>query len=74
MSRLLDQAIDQARGLPEDAQDDLARFILAISSDLAEPPLGVEEAEAITEAEAEIARGEGVAPGVVDAFWRSHGV
>ena len=57
MSRLLDQAIDQARGLPEDAQDDLARFILAIASDLSEPPLSVEEAEAIAEAEAEIARG-----------------
>jgi hypothetical protein len=37
-------------------------------------PLTAEEAEAIAEAEAEIARGERVPLEVIAEFWRTHGL
>jgi hypothetical protein len=37
-------------------------------------PLTEDEAAAIAEAEAEIARGESVPPETIQAFWRTHGL
>ena len=73
MTKLVEQAVAAIRKLPPDTQDDLARLMLALAE--APPtPLTPEEAAAIAEAEAEIARGERVPQETIQAFWRSHGL
>jgi hypothetical protein len=73
MTKLVEQAIAAISKLPPEAQDDLARFMLALAE--GKPaPLTVDEAAAIAEAEAEISRGERVAPETIQAFWRSRGL
>jgi hypothetical protein len=47
--------------------------MLALAED-APMPLTDDEAAAIAEAEAEIARGERVPPETIQAFWRTHGL
>jgi len=59
--------------LPAETQDDLARLMLALAEG-APTPLTADEAAAISEAEAEIARGERVPPETIQAFWRAHGL
>ena len=73
MTRLVDQAIEAIRKLPQGTQDELARFVLTVAGDVP-VPLTPDEAAAIAEAEAQIARGEGVTADRMDAFWRKHGV
>ena len=73
MTKLVEQAIAAISKLPPETQDDLARYILALAAG-APVPLSADEAAAIAEAEAEIARGQRVAPETVQAFWRSHGL
>ena len=73
MTKLVEQAIAAIRKLPPDTQDDLARFMLALAAN-SPTPLTEEEAAAVAEAEAEIARGERVAPEAIQAFWHSHGL
>lgn len=70
MTKLLEQAINAVRRLPE-TQDDLGRFLLELASDA---PLHPDEIAALDEAEAEVARGERASPERVRAFWRSHGL
>ena len=70
---LLDRAFEAVRGLPQAPQDELARFLLELAA-TSPRSLSAEEAEAIAKAEAEIARGERVPAGTLDAFWRSNGV
>ncbi len=69
----LEQAVAAISKLPPETQDDLARLMLSLA---AEPPtpLTPDEATAIAEAEAEIARGERVPPETIQAFWRNHGL
>jgi hypothetical protein len=69
----LEQAFAAIRKLPPETQDDLARFMLALAGGTPDP-LTPDEAAAIAEAEAEISRGERVAPEAIQAFWRSHGL
>jgi hypothetical protein len=71
MTKLLDEAVNAVRRLPADAQDDIGRFLLELAS---ETPLDPDEIAAIDEAEAEIARGEGLTGEELKAFWRSLGV
>lgn len=71
MSKLLEQAIDLVRSLPEATQDDVARFLMDLADDPL-PTLNPDEAAAIAEAEAEIARGESVPAETMKAFWRTH--
>ncbi|MGO9984437.1 MAG: hypothetical protein ACLPIX_09545 [Rhodomicrobium sp.] len=71
MTKLLDDAVNAIRRLPPETQDDLGRFLLDLTS---APPLTADEAAAIAEAEAELARGEGVSGDGVRAFWRSLGL
>lgn len=71
MTKLLDEAVNAVRRLPADAQDDIGRFLLELAS---EKPLDPDEIAAIDEAEAEIARGEGLTGEELKAFWRSLGV
>jgi hypothetical protein len=73
MTKLVEKAMDAISKLPPETQDDLARFMLALAAGAPER-LTPEEAAAIAEAEAEIARGERVAPEAIQAFWRSHGL
>lgn len=73
MTKLVEQAIAAISKLPPETQDELARFMLALAGDPPKP-LTREEAAAIAEAEAEIARGEHVPPETIQAFWRAHGL
>ncbi len=73
MTKLFEQAVAAVSQLPPEAQDDLARLMLALAEDAPEP-LAPNDVAAIAEAEAEIARGERVPAELVQAFWRAHGV
>jgi hypothetical protein len=73
MTRLLEQAVAAISRLPPETQDDLARLMLALAED-APTSLTSDEAAAIAEAEAEIARGERVPAETIAAFWRAHGL
>jgi hypothetical protein len=68
MTKLFDDAVTAVRRLPPETQDDVARFLLALAEETA---LTEEEAAAIEEAEAEIARGEGISGKDLKVFWRS---
>lgn len=72
MTKLVQQAVAAIRQLPPETQDDLARLMLALAQDA--PPLTSDEAAAIAEAEAEIARGEQAPAETIQTFWRSHGL
>ncbi len=59
MTKLLEHAVDSVRGLPPEVQDELARLLLQVAGE--EQPvirLTPEERADLTEADAEIARGE----------------
>ena len=59
MTKLLEHAVDSIRALPPEVQDELARFLLQVAGE--EQPvirLTPEERADLTEADAEIARGE----------------
>ncbi len=73
MTKMLDKAIEAVRALPQETQDELAHFLLELANQ-PPTPLSLEEAAAIAEAEAEIAKGERVPAETMQAFWRSHGV
>ncbi len=70
MTKLLQKAVAAISQLPSETQDDLARLMLALAEG-APTPLSSDEAAAISEAEAEIARGERVPPETIQAFWRA---
>jgi hypothetical protein len=76
MTRLLDQALEAARRLPSDAQDDIARVVLQLaSSDAAAPiALSADEREAIAKSKAAAARGEFATDEQVQAIWTKHGL
>jgi len=71
MTKLVEQAVAAISKLPQETQDDLARFMLAVADNA---PLTADEADAIAEAEDEIARGQRVPQEVIQAFWRKHGL
>ena len=73
VTKLVQQAVAAISQLPPETQDDIARLMLALAEG-APTPLTPDEAEAIAEAEAEIARGERVPPETIQAFWRAHGL
>jgi len=77
MTKLLDQAIEAARGLPPDAQDDIARVVLRLAGtgDEASPViLTPAEREAIARSKAAAARGEFATDAQVRAVWSKHGL
>jgi len=73
VTKLVQQAVAAISQLPPETQDDLARLMLALAEG-APTPLTPDEAAAIAEAEAEIARGERAPPETIQAFWRTHGL
>jgi predicted transcriptional regulator len=76
MTKLLDQALELARSLPSEAQDDIARIVmqLAGSDDAATVSLSVEERAAIAASKAEAARGDFATDEQVRAVWAKHGL
>ena len=76
MTKLLDQALEAARNLPTDAQDDIARVVLRLTGADDEPPVPLtpEEQAAITASKAAAARGEFATDDQVRAVWAKHGL
>jgi len=75
MTKLLDQALEAARGLPADAQDDIARVVLRLAGADDEPPLPLtpDERAAIARSKA-AALGEFATDDQVRAVWAKHGL
>lgn len=76
MTELLEQALEIARGLPTEAQDDIARLILQLAGANDRPPvvLSIEERAAIAASKDAAARGEFGTDEQVRAVWAKHGL
>ena len=76
MTKLLDQALDAARKLPPDEQDEIAHVVLRLTGADGEPPvpLTYEERAAITASKAAAGRGEYATDEEVRAAWAKHGL
>jgi hypothetical protein len=76
MTKLLDQAVEAARSLPPDAQDDIAHVVLRLTGADGEPPVPLtpDEQAAITASKAAAARGEFATEEQVRAVWAKHGL
>jgi hypothetical protein len=76
MTKLLDQALEAARSLPSEAQDDIARVVLQLAgSDEAVPiALSTDERKAIAASKAAAKRGEFATDEQVRAVWAKHGL
>lgn len=71
MSKPLDQAVDTVRALPAAAQDGIARVMLALAADDADPePVDPEHLPAVLEGLARARRGERATPEQVEAAFR----
>ena len=75
MTKLLEQAIEAARRLPPNEQDDIARAIIQLAgAGAAAPiPLTPDERAAIDKSKAAAARGEFATDEEVRAVWAKHG-
>jgi len=76
MTKLLDQALELARSLPSDAQDDIARIVLQLAGAEASAPVSLtaDERAAITASKASAARGEFATDEQARAVWAKHGL
>jgi hypothetical protein len=77
MTKLRDQALEAARSLPPDAQDDIARVVLRLAGtddEAASVTLTQAEQEAIALSKAAAARGDVATDAQVRAVWRKHGL
>jgi hypothetical protein len=76
MTKLLDQALEMARGLPSDVQDDIARVVLQLAGSDEAPPiaLSADERSAIAKSKDAAARGEFASDEQVRATWAKHGL
>lgn len=75
MTKLLDQAIEAVRVLPPDEQDDIARLLLQLTRDDAQPvALSSDERRAIYESKEAAARGEFANDDQVRAAWAKYGL
>ncbi|MBB5049652.1 putative transcriptional regulator [Rhodopseudomonas rhenobacensis] len=73
MTKLLDQAVEAARKLPSDVQDDIARVMLQLAGTTAEPvALSADERAAITASKAAAARGDFATDEQVQAVWAKY--
>ena len=74
MTKLLEQAIEAARRLPPNEQDDIARAIIQLAGSDAPPlSLSADERAAIDRSKAAAARGDFAADDEVRAVWAKHG-
>jgi hypothetical protein len=71
MTKLLDQALEVVRGLPPEAQDDVARILLELARDDDSEPvtLSPDERTSIAVSKAAAARGKCATDGQVRAVW-----
>jgi hypothetical protein len=75
MTKLLDQAIEAVRILPPNEQDDIARLLLQLARDDAEPvALSPDERAAISRSKDAAAHGEFADDEQVRATWAKHGL
>jgi hypothetical protein len=76
MTKLLDQAIQVARSLPSDAQDDIARVVLQLAGmdDTPSVVLSDDERAAIEASKDAAARGEFATDEQVRTTWAKHGL
>ena len=76
MTKLLEQALEAARDLPPEAQDDIARVVLRLTGTDEEPPVQLtpDEQTAIAASKAAAARGEFASDEQVRAAWAKHGL
>jgi hypothetical protein len=75
MTKLLDRAVEAARNLPPDTQDEIARLVLQLAGDEEEPiALTAGERAAITLSKEAAARGEFATDEQVRAVWAKHGL
>jgi len=77
MTKLLDQAVEAARHLPADSQDEIARIALRFTGISDEAPLIMllsEERESIAASKAAAARGQFATDEEVRAVWAKHGL
>jgi hypothetical protein len=75
MTKLFDQAIEAVRVLPPEEQDDIARLLLQLTRDDAEPvPISPDERAAITRSKEAAARGEFASDEQVRATWAKYGL
>jgi hypothetical protein len=76
MTKLLERALEAARTLPADAQDDIARVVLRLAGTDEEPPvaLSTEERAAVGASQDAAARGEFATDEQVRAVWAKHGL
>ena len=75
MTKLLEQAIQQARQLSEEEQDALALTIMALTENDASPvPIDDETRAAILEGLDQARRGEFVPDEKIQALWKRHGL
>lgn len=76
MTKLLEQAVEAARNLSPDEQDDIARMVLRLAGTDDEPPVPLtsDEQAAITASKAAAARGEFATDEQVRAVWAKHGL
>jgi hypothetical protein len=74
VTKLLDQALEAARSLPPEAQDDIARIVLQLAGDDEAPPVALspEERAAIAASKDAVSRGEFATDEQVKAVWRKH--
>jgi hypothetical protein len=74
MTKLLDEALEAARGLPPAAQDDIARVVLRLAGTDDVPPVALssEDRAAIATSKAAAARGEFASDEQVRAVWAKH--
>jgi hypothetical protein len=76
MTKLLDQALEAARRLPANAQDDIAYVVLQLAGADDEPPVPLtsEEQAAIAASKSAASRGEFATDEQVRAVWAKHGL
>ncbi|ABE41557.1 hypothetical protein RPD_4340 [Rhodopseudomonas palustris BisB5] len=75
MTKLLDQALEVARGLPAEAQDDIARVVLQLAGhEGAIVALSGDERAAIARSKAAAALGDYATEEQVRAVWAKHGL
>jgi hypothetical protein len=77
MTKLLDKAIEVARHLPPDAQDDIARVVLRLVERDGDTPivaLSPEERAAIAASKAAAGRGDFATDEQVGGMWAKHGL
>jgi len=71
MTKLMTEALDAVRKMPDAQQDEVARFLLALAEN---PPLTADEEAAVAEGRTQAARGEFASTEAIRAFGAKHGL